>query len=796
MKKKFLLPILLLATLSIGGGALVGCTGPKNSSSVSSVYSVAIANKEALQAEWFSGTSRDLDLNLTPEANVLQELNEGNLTVTSSDEEVVKVSGVSLAALKGGNATITVDYRGSQDTVELTILQNSPKVKYGAAHEGNAEDPFTNEDALLVAASPKYEGEDYYVSGKIASWYHAPGERTNDGVVSYFLEPATAGGKQFEVYKCLKEDGTALTDDDIWKGGVAVAHGAFTEYQGQYETTSAKFVSCTGNKPAARTTNNVTVAQAIAAGKELPDGDSAWDYYNVTGYLVKQSGNNYFMSDEKDPADSDKDMFEIYGATAEGLADKLKREAKITIKATVKNYHNQIETCLPVANDDVTVVEAGKDSWEIDYQEKTVAEAITLANALDNGATADAHFQIQGFVVAVSEAFNETTKKISFTIGDTADEANPLKVINAKTDADTAKKVVAGASVLVKGRLQKAVKNDETTEPVLVKGEVEIGSSIVYTSVGSLSFNKDTTVTIDNKLSEAEDPKITYTSTSGVSIVVRKNTSSNNVNVWNNTYTSCRWYVGHKVTFSHANDFNRIVLTCDASYDAFKDEADGTTITALKEAGVKVKYMSGRKIVLDLPAPVKTFDLVSDKQIRPSNVELLYGVDNTETIVNEWNAAAVKAGLSNASAKEVTGHFVADGAETFTAYKIADTGDKLTLSYEAAAAKKVALKLYMTTKNSNVASCGIWYQGDGQKTKITLNGTELTAPAKADDKNLQGWGAGTASPDAKDSGSSLSNPVWVTMIEFDLAAGANTIVLEYLGGGYSYWIAGAKLVEA
>ena len=166
-----------------------------------------------------------------------------------------------------------------------------------------------------------------------------------------------------------------------------------------------------------------------------------------------------------------------------------------------------------------------------------------------------------------------------------------------------------------------------------------------------------------------------------------------------------------------------------------------------------------------------------------------------EVVVKEWDAAAIKAGLSNSSAKEVTGHYEADGAETFTAYKIGTANDKVTLSYTSSAAEKVSLKLLMTTKNSNINDCGIWYQGEGQKTKITLNGTELTAPAKADDKNMAAWGATTASPDAKDSGSALSNPVWVTMIELNLAAAENTIVIEYLGGGYSYWIAGAKLVK-
>ena len=144
---------------------------------------------------------------------------------------------------------------------------------------------------------------------------------------------------------------------------------------------------------------------------------------------------------------------------------------------------------------------------------------------------------------------------------------------------------------------------------------------VTYNKVADLSYNKDTTVVITNELDAATDPKITYTSVGGVSIVVRKNTSNSDVNVWKADYASCRWYVGHKVTISHANDFDRIVFTCDSSYNAFKSEADGTTIAALKAAGITYAAADG-KITLDFSAAVKTFDLVPDKQIRPSLVEL------------------------------------------------------------------------------------------------------------------------------------------------------------------------------
>ena len=406
MKNKSLLPILLLATF-----ALSACNVPGQSSESkeeagtsqevqpSSVdtteYGVAIANKEALQGEWYAGTTRDLDVTLSPAANPLTELGK-NLTIESSDAEVVKVTGLGLSALKAGSVTITVKYHEATDTVAVTILDNSAKAKYGVAHEGTAADPFTNEDALAVAKSEKYEGEVYYVKGKVASFYNAPGSRT-DGMVAYYLEPAQSGGEKFEIYKCFKEDGSALTDDDIWVGGEATAYGAFTKYNTQYETSSAIFVSCEGNKPEARKTLTKTFAETFAAGAALADGADTYDYYKFQGYVTKKSGNNYFLTATKgealveatsDEAHGSKKYYtnaiELYNAgTVAELVAKLLENAKVEVTMVVKNYHGTVENGLNLADADVTVLEAGT-AWAVPEPAvgaKTLAEFIALENS-------------------------------------------------------------------------------------------------------------------------------------------------------------------------------------------------------------------------------------------------------------------------------------------------------------------------------------------------------------------------------------------------------------------------------
>ena len=325
--------------------------------------------------------------------------------------------------------------------MDVTILDNSAKGKYGVAHEGTAEDPFTNEDALTVAKSEKYEGEVYYVKGKVASFYNAPGSRT-DGMVAYFLEPATAGGEKFEIYKCFKADGSALTDDDIWVNGTATAYGAFTKYNSQYETSSATFVSCEGNKPQARQVLEKTFAEVLAAGAALADGADTYDYLKFQGYVTKKSGNDFYLTATKGEAlveaTSDADhgskkyysnAIELYsvGSNAD-IAAKLLEDAKVEVKMVVKNYHGTVENGLTLTADDITVVEAGHN-WSVPEPavgNKTIAEFIALEN------TKAKAYVVEGTVKDWGGATAEKSKYGNMTL---TDGTNDLVIYGASATA-------------------------------------------------------------------------------------------------------------------------------------------------------------------------------------------------------------------------------------------------------------------------------------------------------------------------------------------------------------------------
>ena len=523
MKNRSLLPIVFLSTFCmIGSTALAACT----QQSEKSQYAVEITNKAELQAAWFVGDSqRSVTPTLTPEGNALVELNEGNLSVSSSAPTVVEVTGLALTPVAVGKAVITVNFHGAKDTVEVEVKENSAQARYGTAHAGTAADPFTNEDALLVAKSADYAANkvDYYVTGEVASWYHRPKERTNDSAVSYFLKPAQAGGEQFEVYKCVgpKDDAgknTKLTDEDIWIGGTATAFGKFTVYSGQCETDGATFVSCTGGtKPGAQqTVSDKTFAQVLAEGVSYPDGHSSYDKYKVTGYVSAKEGNNFYMTATKgealvkgkaDEAHSGGDIYtnaiQLYfpKAAAADIAAKLLDGAKIEATFQLKNYHGIVRNCFDLTKDDIDVKEAGV-AWNI--PEPTVATK-TLAEFLAAENTKAVAYN----VTAQIKAFKSNATKDAYGNMTITDGTNDL-VIYGSSATETAlawdkassyvftnpqdflKNTTSQALAVGNTITMKLIRSDYTKDGVTTKQGQGIITNVVAVATTAIALDKTT----------------------------------------------------------------------------------------------------------------------------------------------------------------------------------------------------------------------------------------------------------------------------------------------------------------
>ena len=411
-------------------------------------YTVAISNKEALQAEWpVNAGNRKVEIDVTPRANIAALLAEGKLTITTSNAQVLTIAGQMATPVAPGTAKITITAGDSTDSVDVTIAKEvTNKDIYGTVHEGTADDPFDNEDAIKAAKKNIEDklGGKFYIRGEIASFYHAPGSR-QDGMVSWFLKPATEGGEKFEVYKCLGADGkTPLTDDDIWVGGTATAYGDFAVYNGQYETSSATFVSCEGNKPQPRKTVEATFADALAAAKALADGADTYDYYQFPAYATKKDGSDYYLTATKGEAitDAKENAIQLYNVADTDAVAKLTKDASLKVTMVLKNYHGQVENLFKVEADQIEVVEAGGD-WVAPEAEKiNVTQALTKINAIDiSGVTEDNTtlyvedgklFEVTG-IVTKKGSYNDSYGNGDVYIADVAgDQDNTLQVFRIK----------------------------------------------------------------------------------------------------------------------------------------------------------------------------------------------------------------------------------------------------------------------------------------------------------------------------------------------------------------------------
>ncbi len=591
MKKiaAFLLGLSLLipaCSSSSGGNAPTPEPDPKPEPAKEE-YEVAIKNKEYLQTEWPANDgARKVEIELTPKGNLAVLINNGSVTIESSDTEVLTIAGQMATPVAPGDATITVKSGKYSDSVDVVISEAvTNKEKYGIDHEGDEADPLTNEDALTVAKHEDYDGAAMYVRGEVLSFYHAPGSR-EDGAVSWFLKPATEGGEKFEIYKCYGEGAKPLTDQDIWVGAIATAYGPFTSYNGQYETSGAVLTKVEGEPPAPRTTIEATFDEALAAGLALPDGGDSYDYYQFDAYVTGKVGKNYFLTAEKGASYDKNNSIELYNVSGDELVGKLMKDALITVTMILKNYHGQVENLLTLTTDDVVVKEEGgewvdpvaievsvaealaiespgsnlykitgilkeittpyssqygnitftlKDTTdgskvmtiyrlnctaeesaklvpnatvvvegyitsyqganqlaaggkfisaeggdvppEPEYIDVTVAEALEVINALDDGGITTDIYRVSGVVVA-AEAYSEQYKNVTFTMGDTVEDAAVLTVFRWSTTAEEAAKLVAGAEVEVVATLQKYVKNEQVIPETKAITSVTIGGDV------------------------------------------------------------------------------------------------------------------------------------------------------------------------------------------------------------------------------------------------------------------------------------------------------------------------------
>ena len=406
MRNKILLPILLLATFALGACNKEGGESSQSEQTTSqdtTQYGVEITNKAALQEEWYAGANRDLEITLTPTGNPLKEITAKNLVITSSNEEVVLVSGLNLSALKEGTAKITVDYHGAKDEIDLTILDKKPAPQR------------VNKTPSEVMAADDTDGKlIYHVEGYVINWgskteWTQYGEMTvgdtadaTEGMYVYgsYVEGVTFEWDGVEKFAIKYTNRDVLTNDltknlhigdKVTMDVIRSDYGTTKEVKGQIlAVEKGAFVEATGveiqiNGRAAtelslRANENKLLKSVIAP--ENASEDAVWSSSDPTVATVQ-----------------------------DGFVKALKA-GSTTIKAEV-NANVKAELALTVT-DALTVTHAGTQA-----DPYTVEEAVAVVGGMDNNVLGEADIFVKGIVLTSS--FNTTYKNYTIWLADSND---------------------------------------------------------------------------------------------------------------------------------------------------------------------------------------------------------------------------------------------------------------------------------------------------------------------------------------------------------------------------------------
>ena len=156
------------------------------------------------------------------------------LTLTSSDEDIVSVNGVTITGEAAGKATITATWAetdafyGGSKSFEVTVIDPN------AEEAGTEDNPYTVEQAIAaIDAGTGTQG--VYAKGivsKIVTAYNS-----QFGNISYNISAdGTTSGAQLQAYRGFSYNGESFTStDDIKVGDEVVIYGNLTKYNTTYE---------------------------------------------------------------------------------------------------------------------------------------------------------------------------------------------------------------------------------------------------------------------------------------------------------------------------------------------------------------------------------------------------------------------------------------------------------------------------------------------------------------------------------------------------------------------------------
>lgn len=369
-------------------------------------------------------------------------------------------------------------------------------ISYGQDKGSTAENPMTVAEITAVAATLE-EGQtteaDYYFKGKISNVKYT--YDVEHGTGTFSISDDGTETDQFLVYGAYYLENKSYTEGpNISVGDEVVICGKLTNYKGTLETASKKAYLYSLNGATTATSEQkdvISVADAIAFTSALEADVESSEELIVKGiissikyeYSAQYGTATYNISDDG----ADENVFIVYGSYyfdnqkwTEGQT-QIKVGDKVVVRGKVINYKGNTPEFSNKKNYLVSINGQTKPV-EVEPDVPTavsVSEALTIINALENGAKTEKEYQVKGFVVGAPDFQRKDDGSlfgnVNLNIAEEKDGSAVLTVFrakgfeNANFTEETISLIKEGDEVVFQGKLQKYVKDDVTT-PELVSG--------------------------------------------------------------------------------------------------------------------------------------------------------------------------------------------------------------------------------------------------------------------------------------------------------------------------------------
>lgn len=499
-----------------------------------------------------------------------------------------------------------------------------------ATGSGTAADPFNVAAAIekCKEVGNTESTEKFYIKGKVAETTPSDdsyGNATFD-LVDY------EGGDVFKCYQVAGTDGKKLPNGFVFnKGDEVIVYGAIYNYNGKTPETVGKGAAYVvsvngqstegGNTPPAGEAKGTgteadpfnvagAIAKCQAIGQTAPE-----EKYYVTGIAQSEAtadatyGNVTF-----DIADSEGGAkfkcYQVAGSNGEKLPAgfSIKKGDVVVVYGPIYNYSgNTPETAGKSAAYIVTVNgKATNESGNTPSGNEmgtasnpiTVAAALTIINGLGDGSTTETEAYVKGKIKSITE-ISTSYGNATYIISD-ENVDNELTVFRGKSldgaQFTSEDEIKVGDIVVIKGKLQKYVKNEVVTP------EIATGSSIVTLNgeggeggeggqQGGGEGGSELTPTVDNTTLTVTDNAATASSetqtieipqlgwvhqqsnpsatVNGVTISLAKGEGSNDAKYWKSgDFDEARCYAKNVVTIQASKPIAKVIFSCTTNNGA------------------------------------------------------------------------------------------------------------------------------------------------------------------------------------------------------------------------------------